>query len=244
MDTASNERKLAVRRWVWPVVAGAFLLYVVVLVVALIRGGDAISTAVIAVGGTAVGAAAGLVGSLLGARTQAASAYETAKLQANSSVSMKKEELANARSQLILEEALRWTEKAYTDLRDFLGQSRELGTSIRGYRTYDDVIVELQKIDTFADLLVANPLIRTDEDIVKRLRDYISALSTSTHREWTSAQRGGGLSGPEEGEIPVGIQGRQLAEAVGARLTKITASVGLLGDMAPDQPQQGETAPP
>ena len=178
-----------------------------------------VAIALIAVAGTVVGAISGLAGSVLGVRLQAKSNFE-----------LKKEELESARSQVFLQEALRWTEKAYGDLRTLLLESRKLGTSITQYDDYEDVIVELQAIDTSADLLVANPLIAGDVELVQSIRSYVSTMSVSLFDDWSAAKQG--RTSKVEG-TPVGVQGNNLARAVGATLVRVMAESGWKAPASP-----------
>jgi hypothetical protein len=105
--------------------------YMAGLVVALVAGSDNVKVAVIAVGGTAVGALAGLTGSLAGARSQAIAAHEAADQPAMANLALKRTELDPARDQVLLVEQLRWASKAYDELEALLDLSRKLGTSIK-----------------------------------------------------------------------------------------------------------------
>ena len=58
-------------------VAGIAVAYIGALIAALLAGSSEVKVAVIAVGGTAVGAVAGTVGSISGARAQAESTLRT-----------------------------------------------------------------------------------------------------------------------------------------------------------------------
>jgi hypothetical protein len=77
------------------------VLYGVGLSVALALGSDTVKVAVIAIGGTAVGAFAGLIGSVTGARTQAAASDASARLQAETNLRLKQTELDAARENLV-----------------------------------------------------------------------------------------------------------------------------------------------
>jgi len=78
------------------------VLYGIGLSMALAFGSDTVKVAVIAIGGTAMGAFAGLIGSVTGARIQAAASEAAAGLQAHTNLQLKQAELDAARENLII----------------------------------------------------------------------------------------------------------------------------------------------
>jgi len=202
--------------------SAAGLLYLSGLIVALVVGSDTVKVAVIAVGGTAVGAFAGLVGSITGARTQAAASQSAATLQAEASLKIKQSEFDAARKQLLLEEQLRWTGKAYDELTALLNTSRELGTMVGTYDNWGDVVVKLQQVATHASLLQGNPIIGGDPDLNERVSQYISTFSTWCRSDWLEAHGEKPILTESRGDPP-GILGDVLAKRVGQRIREIGA---------------------
>jgi len=210
-------------RLVW-LLSGIALVYVVGLLLAVVYGSDTVKVAVIAVGGTAVGALAGLFGSLAGARTQASAAQAAANLQAETSLNLKKTELAESRSQLLLQERSRWAVKCYDELNTLLSTSRDVGASAASYSSTDEISVEMQKIATYADMLRVNPLIASDGPLCERIDRYVHAISEGCLYDWGVAH--GRARHPRSSDwVPQHVLGQRIAVQVGDHIRTATSEI-------------------
>jgi hypothetical protein len=200
------------------------VLYGIGLSVALALGSDTVKVAVIAIGGTAVGAFAGLIGSVTGARTQAAASDASARLQAETNLRLKQTELDAARENLVLQEQLNWARKAHDALTDLLNQSRELGTTVATYKKWEDIVVKLQGIRSQADLLGANPIVGAEPKLLEELDRYASAITATAYDDW-NVSRGEKPSRRGSDWVEAGPLGSALAKDLGQRIRKITVDV-------------------
>ncbi len=188
------------------------LLYFALLATALLVGSNTVRVAVIAVGGTAVGAIAGLMGSIIGARTQAVANLETTRAQLDAN-----------RRETLLQEQLRWVGKAYDELADLLGAYRDLGVTVGQYENWADVVVKLQQIVTHADLLGTNPLVVADPELRTRLLALRKGITSSLYEDWRVAQ-GETPTKRDKDWVPAGQLGTTLAEGIGEKISQIVAS--------------------
>jgi len=202
----------------WALIA-IFVVYVGALVAALLVGSNDVQVAMIAVGGTAVGAIAATVGSVSGARAQASAAQDAAELQARA-----------AYESVLQEQRFSWAGLAYNELNSLLSVSRKLGTSVKGYESYDDVVTELQVINTHANLLVANPIIGIDEGLAGRIRSYVTAIGSGLWDDWQTKENPSYRPLREKGWVPPGELGDELAQLVGRRIHATTTAAGLHPD--------------
>jgi hypothetical protein len=209
--------------------------YVAGLIAAISAGNNEATIALIAVGGPAVGAAAGVVGALAGADTQAKAARETAaltveaqarmkELELESANALKTLELAAAARQLRLEATFTWADRLYADLREFLTRSKLYGVeeTTEGSKTQGiERLKRQQELDTLRDMLRLNPLIEADAALADRVNRAASAVQLSI------------MDLPlENGEAAPGIQLNQLAAAVGRQLLNATGAAPGLDTVA------------
>ena len=208
--------------------------YIAGLIAAITAGNNEATIALIAVGGPAVGAAAGVVGALAGADTQAKAARETAALTVDAQARMKELELesANALKTLELDAAARqcawkplftWADRLYADLREFLTRSKlGVGEATEGSKTQGiERLKRLQELDTLRDMLRLNPLIEADAALADRVNRAASAVQYSI------------MDLPlEKGEAAPGVQLDQLAAAVGRQPLNATGAAPGLDTVA------------